>query len=79
MSIPEHSTVVMLRDLPDHDVAAGDVGVVVHVYQGTDGEPVGYEIETFGVDGDSFDVVTVKATDVRAVQDTDRWHARSAA
>jgi hypothetical protein len=79
MSIPEHSTVVMLRDLPDHDVAAGDVGVVVHVYLGMDGQPVGYEVETFGVDGDSLDVVTVNVADVRAVQGTDRWHARSAA
>ena len=79
MSIPEHSTVVILRDLPECEVAAGDVGVVVHVYRGTDGEPAGYEIETFGVDGESLDVVTVNAADVRAVQRTDRWHARSAA
>lgn len=79
MSIPEHSTVVILRDLPDRDVAAGDVGVVVHVYPGPDGDPIGYEVETFGVDGESLDVVTVNAADVRAVQGTDRWDARSAA
>jgi Domain of unknown function (DUF4926) len=79
MSIPEHSTVVFLRDLQGQDVAAGDVGVIVHIHANEAGAPVGYLVETFGVDGESLDVVHCKAGDIRAVEESDRWHARSAA
>ena len=40
--IEEHSNVVLARDLPEHDLFKGDVGVVVHVLRCT--EPGGQVI-----------------------------------
>jgi len=45
--IKEHDQVVITADLPEHDLKAGDVGVVVHIY--ADGEA--YELEIFALDG----------------------------
>ncbi|NJL57485.1 DUF4926 domain-containing protein [bacterium] len=70
--IKEHDQVVITADLPEHDLKAGDVGVVVHIY--ADGE--GYELEIFSVDGRTLDVVTVEASQVRPVRRDDVLHAR---
>ena len=53
----EHERVVFTVDLPEHHLAAGDVGTIVHVY--ADG--VAYEVEVFTVDGPRLDVVTIEA------------------
>ena len=54
---------------------AGDVGVVVHIYK--DGEA--YEVEFFTLDGETLDVVTVEAKQVRPVSPRDVMHARAMA
>ncbi|MFZ4827755.1 MAG: DUF4926 domain-containing protein [Phototrophicaceae bacterium] len=61
--INEHEQVVITTDLPEHDLKAGDVGVVVHIYH----DGVAYELEIFALDGRTLDVVTVEAQHVRAV------------
>jgi hypothetical protein len=59
-------TVVLNKDLPEHALKAGDLGAVVHVY-----EPDGLEVEFVTASGRSEAVVTLRASDVRQVEDSD--------
>ncbi len=78
--IPEHAHVVLTRDLPEHGLKAGDVGVVVHVHRSsTVATPIGYMIEIFTVDGASVDEVSVPADALRQATPMDRVHARPVA
>jgi hypothetical protein len=70
--IEEHAKAVLTTDLPEHNLKAGDVGTIVHIY--SDGKA--YELEIFSVEGHTVDVVTVAATQVRAVSPRDIWAAR---
>lgn len=70
--IKEHEQVVLTVDLPEYDLKAGDVGVVVHIYH----DNQGYELEIFALDGHTIDVVTVEASQVRAVSRRDVLHVR---
>ena len=73
--IREHDRVVLTADLPDEGLAAGDVGVVVHVYAGGSG----YEVEFFTLTGATATVASVAAESLRAVRREDRLHVRVAA
>lgn len=78
--ISEHSHAVLTRDIPDLGLAAGDVGVVVHIHMGPDrNAPLGYMLELFTVDGKTIDVVSVPADAVRPSADADRLHVRPVA
>jgi Domain of unknown function (DUF4926) len=79
MIINENSRAVVVRDLPEVGLSAGDVGVVVHIHLNADKEPVGYMLETFNIDGESIDVVSIGFEDVRSAMPTDRMLARDAA
>lgn len=70
--ITEHGRVVFTVDLPEHHIAAGDVGTVVHIYE----DGAAYEVEVFTLDGRTLDVVTVEAGQVRPVTHRDVLHAR---
>lgn len=70
--IKEHDRVVLTANLPEYQLRAGDVGVVVMVHK--QGE--GYEVEFFTLDGKTFDVVTVEAAQVRPVSSAELLHAR---
>ena len=59
-------TVVLNKDLPEHGLKAGDLGAVVHVY-----EPDGLEVEFVTASGRSEAVLTLRASDVRHVEDSD--------
>ena len=48
------------------------LGTVVHVYKGG----AAFEVEVFTLDGQTFDVVTVEAAQVRPVTPRDVQHAR---
>lgn len=71
-ALNELETAVLTADLPDHGLRAGDMGTVVHIH----GKGEGYEIEFFTLTGDTIDVVTVNASQVRAVTEHDVAHAR---
>ena len=70
-------TVVLVRDLPDHGLRAGDLGAVVEVHP-----PSGLEVEFVTASGRTTALVSLQASDVRAIADTDlvavRTIARSA-
>ena len=58
-------TVVLTRDLPAHGLRAGDLGAVVEVY------PDGVEVEFVRASGATKALVTLKASDLRAVGASD--------
>jgi hypothetical protein len=70
--IKEHERAVLVEDLSEHNLRAGDVGIVVGVY--SDGHA--YEIEFFTMDGRTLDVVTVEVSQVRPVNSREIMHAR---
>lgn len=66
MSYELYDTVVLTRDLPEHDLKQGDLGAVVMVYT-----PDAYEVEFVSADGSTRAVLTLNDSDVRAVASTD--------
>ncbi|MFY8220890.1 MAG: DUF4926 domain-containing protein [Pirellulales bacterium] len=73
--IEELSNIVLTCDLPDHGLAAGDIGTVVLVHD----EGKGYEVEFITLDGETIAVTTLRAEQVRPVQHDEIAHARSIA
>jgi len=71
--IEEHRRAVLTVDLPESHLKAGDVGVIVHVYS----TGKAYEVEFFTLDGQTLDVVTVDASQLRPVGEMEVMHARS--
>lgn len=65
-------TVALAHDLPEKGRPAGDLGAVVEVY-----EPDGVEVEFVTASGRTEALVTLKASDVRQVGDTDLIAVRS--
>lgn len=68
----EHDTVVLRRSLPEHGLEAGDVGVIVHVYENENG----FEVEFVAGNGSTVAVVTLEARDVRPVATGEILHVR---
>ena len=64
--------VVLVRDLPEHELRAGDLGAVVEVYP-----PDGLEVEFVTASGRTTALVTLTSTDVRAISDSDLVAVRS--
>jgi hypothetical protein len=68
----ELDTVVLLRDLSECGLRAGDLGAVVHVYA-TDS----VEVEFVTASGRTQALLTLPVTDVRSVRDDDLLAVRS--
>lgn len=78
--IREHCTVIVTRPLPEAGLCEGDVGIVIHIHRpGGEGEPAGYLLEIFTVEGVSVDEVSVPADAVRPAALMDRAAARPVA
>ncbi len=73
--IKELDLVALTRPLPENKLDAGDVGTVVMVHGSGDG----YTVEFMTLIGDTLDVVTLEAGDVRPVQEREIAHARAVA
>jgi hypothetical protein len=69
----ELDTVVLIRDLPEHGLRAGDLGAIVQLYD-TDN----FEVEFVTASGRTQALVTLPVTDVRPVRDDDLLAVRSA-
>jgi hypothetical protein len=61
MRFQELDTVVLQRELPEHELRAGDMGTVVFVH-----EPTGLEVEFITGSGATVAIVTLEDRDVRA-------------
>lgn len=72
MTLKALDTIVLNREIPEHGLCPGDLGVVVEVYP-----PDGLEIEFVTASGRTTALVTLKATDIRAISDTDLVAVRS--
>jgi hypothetical protein len=73
--IAELDQVVLVKDLPDRMLRAGDVGTVVHAYRGGSA----FEIEFLTMQGRTICVVTLPADDVRPIGEREIAHAREVA
>jgi hypothetical protein len=72
MSFAVLDTVVLVRDLPEHGLKAGDLGAVVEVYP-----PDGLEVEFVTASGRTTALVTLSSADVRVISDSDLVAIRS--
>lgn len=70
--IQELDEVVLTCDLPDHGLAASDIGTVVLVHD----ERKGYEVEFMTLDGQTIAVSTLRADQVRQAHADEIAHAR---
>ncbi len=70
--IKEHDRVILEKDLPEKKLKAGDVGTVVHVYP----QKEAFEAEFMTLSGETVAIVTLPASQVRAVSKKDITHAR---
>lgn len=77
--IEEFKDVVLLGDVPEEGLRAGDIGVVVEVFPGQDSVPPGYMVEFMTLTGETVAVVDVTADAVRPVGEGDMPQARSMA
>jgi hypothetical protein len=59
-------TVVLVRDVPEHGLRAGDLGAVVETYP-----PDTYDVEFVTASGRTTAFVTLKTSDLRPIADTD--------
>lgn len=65
-TVRELDTVVLLRDLPDAGLRAGEMGAVVHLYS-----PEAFEVEFVARSGQTVALRTLSASDVRLARDED--------
>jgi Domain of unknown function (DUF4926) len=75
MTISEHERVILTTDLPQHRLATGDVGTVVHVYE----DAAAFEVEFIALDGATIAIVTVDKQQVRKILAREITHARQVA
>ena len=71
--IAEHERIVLTENLPEVGLEAGDVGTVVFVHA----QGAAYEVEFLTLGGATASVATVRAEQVRSVNQTDLVHTRS--
>ena len=68
----EHDSVVLLRDLNNEGLKAGDVGTIIHIHNV--GEA--FEVEFVTMMGRTVAIATISATDLRPVNPRDITHVR---
>lgn len=70
--INEHDCIVLLQDLPEDGLKAGDIGTVVHIHEGG----AGYEVEFMTLVGETVAVVTLLPPQLRPIARRDLAHVR---
>lgn len=70
--IKEHESIVLLQDLPENSLKAGDIGTVVHIHQ----SGTGYEVEFMTLAGETVAIVTLLPGQLRAISRHDLAHVR---
>ncbi len=78
MEFPLFEDVILLIDLPEEGLAAGDVGTVVERHE-VPGLEIGYNVEFFDMLGNTVAVVTVPASALRRPTSADRPVVRQVA
>ncbi len=73
--IEEFDLVVLTKDFPSDGLKKGDVGTVVDIHQ--NGE--GFTVEFMTLDGQTVAVLTLFASQIRAIEKGEMSHSRSIA
>lgn len=76
MNVSPFERVVLLRDLPEEGLRAGDVGTLVERHPAAGQAPEGYEIEFFAANGETVAVASVPAESVRRATERDLLSVR---
>ena len=76
MVFPSFSRVILLQDIAEENLLAGDMGTVVEFHPETEHYHEGYEVEFFAGNGETIAVVSVPATALRAATRQDVLHVR---
>jgi len=71
--IKELDCIALTTDLPSYGLAAGDVGAVVHVYEGGRS----YQVEFTTFDGKTVALAKVSSDQIRPLGNREIHHARS--
>lgn len=66
-------SVLLTRDLPEHGLRIGDLGVIVHIHV-----PDCFEVEFFDASGDTQAVIPVRDSDLRPAKQDDLSSIRRA-
>jgi hypothetical protein len=74
-TIKEHERVVLTTDVPSGNLAAGDVGTVVHVYRGG----AAFDVEFVSLSGETVALVTLERNQIRPIERREIAHARRVA
>lgn len=70
--IEELDRVVLIVDVPEYGLKAGDIGVVVLIH----GEHEGYELEFVTLNGETIAVISAFSSQVRSIQSGEIAHVR---
>ena len=76
MDFPLYTEVILVQDISEEGVRAGDVGVVVERHEVV-GRETGYSVEFFGMLGNTVAVATVPGSALRVPTQADRPTVRS--
>jgi Domain of unknown function (DUF4926) len=71
MDFPLYSDVILLRDLPEESLSAGDIGTVVERHD-VPAMETGYSVEFFDMLGNTVAIVTLPMSYFRLPESTDR-------
>jgi hypothetical protein len=76
MSVSLLERVVLLRDLPEEGLRAGDIGTIVERHPASGDTPAGYEVEFFAANGGTVAVASVPTDAVRPSTERDLLSVR---
>ena len=76
MDFPLYTEVILIQNMPEEGVRAGDVGVVVECHEVV-GRETGYSVEFFDMLGNTVAVATVSGSVLRTPTQADRPTVRS--
>ncbi len=68
----ELETVVVNKDIPEHGIERGDIGVIVHTYE----DKSAVEVEFVSGEGTTLGVATLLSKDVRLMKKDEILHVR---
>jgi hypothetical protein len=70
--LEQHELVVLKQDMPGCGLRAGDVGAVVHIYEGG----AAYEVEFITGDGRTLALQTLQQDEIRQLTEREILHTR---
>ena len=68
----ELETVVVNKDIPEHGIERGNIGVIVHTYE----DESAVEVEFVSGEGTTLGVITLLSKDVRLMKKDEILHVR---